>query len=48
MYDSSKIRKTGCLVNKHLFKDAGIPSQFLLSSVNSGQQDEEKERSGRQ
>lgn len=44
MYDSFEIRKSGRLVSKHLFKDAGIPCQFLLSSVNSGQQGEEKEK----
>lgn len=35
--------KTGDLV-KHLLKDAGAPHQFLLLSVNSVQQGEEKEK----
>lgn len=46
MYDSSEFRKTGPLTffHKHLFKGAGLPHQFLLLTVSSGQQAGKKEQ----
>lgn len=46
MYDTSEFRKIGLFFffNKHLFKGTGLPYQFLLLTVNSGQQAGKKRR----